>query len=265
MSADTSAVSTVTDDDGTSRAARTPPHEHEGTTPAMTQPRQPLLHDSVVVLTAPSQAWSAADGHIDGRIDGHGIHGFYHSDLRVLDRVVLTVGGVDPEHIATARPDAATASFTSLARGIDDATADPRVRVDRTRTVRAGVLAERIVLRNALGGRIRTVVEVALGADFTPMQQIKAGLTGSEHPVVVETDGAAGAVLRSGRVTARVAAAGAEVTVAGDAVTVRWKVDVPAHDEVALEWRAEVDDPTAVVGGAQPSEAGAAFRAETGD
>ena len=97
-------------------------HDRGGANAPMTQPLQPLLHDSVVLLTAPSQAWSAADG----TVDGSGIHGFYHSDLRVLDRIVLTIGGDQPEHIATAGPDAATAVFTALARRIDDATADPR-------------------------------------------------------------------------------------------------------------------------------------------
>ncbi|MEV8213109.1 glycogen debranching N-terminal domain-containing protein [Leifsonia sp. NPDC077715] len=242
-------------------ASRSTVTEHEGTTPTMTQPLQPLLHDSVVVLTAPSQAWSAPDG----RIDGHGIHGFYHSDLRVLDRIVLTVGGAEPEHIATAGASAAEAVFTGLARGIDDATADPRVRIDRTRTVRAGVLEERIAVRNALGSSVRTVVEVELRADFSPMQQIKAGLTGSEHPVSVSPDGDAGAVLRSGPVSARLSAPDAHATVDGAAIALRWEVEVAAHGSVEVGWSALVDDPTAVVGGAAPSAEWEAFAAETGD
>jgi glycogen debranching enzyme len=238
------------------------PDRHEGTTSTMTQPLQPLLHDSVVVLTAPSQAWSAPDG----RIDGHGIHGFYHSDLRVLDRVLLTIGGAAPEHIATAGPDAATSVFTGLARGLDDATADPRVRVDRTRRVHAGSLSERIVLRNALRAPIGTVVEVVLGADFSPMQSIKAGLSGSEHPVTVErTSDCSAAVLRSGRVQARIDAEGAEVALDGDLVSLRWNVDVPANGSTEVAWTIEVDDPTAVVAGAQPSISWNAFRATTGD
>ncbi|WP_249776555.1 glycogen debranching N-terminal domain-containing protein [Leifsonia sp. C5G2] len=228
----------------------------------MTQPLQPLLHDSVVVLTAPSQAWSAPDG----RIDGHGIHGFYHSDLRVLDRVLLTVGGETPEHIATAGPDAATSVFTGLARGLDDTTADPRVRIDRTRSVRAGSLSERIVLRNALRTTVVTTVEMVLGADFSPMQSIKAGLSGSEHPVTVETgaDGAA-AVLRSGRVAAPIVAEGATAAVDGERVSLRWSVEIPANGSAELTWRIDVDDPTAVVSGAEPSTEWSAFRATTGD
>ncbi|MEY9954042.1 glycogen debranching N-terminal domain-containing protein [Leifsonia sp. EB34] len=231
----------------------------------MTQPLQPLLHDSVVVLTAPSQAWSAADG----TVDGGGIHGFYNSDLRVLDRILLTVGGELPEHIATAGPDAASAVFTALARRIDDATADPRVRLDRTRTVVAGSLRERIVLRNALRTPIATTVEVSVRADFTPMQTVKAGLSGAEHPVSAETvsgeTGHDAVVFRSGPVTARLTAPGALLSVDGQDATLAWEVEVPAHGHVVLDWTIDVDDPTAVVAGAAPSADWAAFRAATGD
>lgn len=228
----------------------------------MTQLNQPLLHDSTVVLTAPSQAWSAPDGRIDGR----GIQGFYHSDLRVLDRVLLTVAGAEPEHIATAGPDAATAVFSAVVRGLDDETADPRVRLDRSRTVRPGSLGERIVLRNGLGHRLRTTVQLEVGADFSPMQQIKGGLSGSVHPVTVSL-GADSAVadLRSGPVSARMVAEGSDLVVSGDRVTARWEVDVAARGEVVLEWRIDVEDPTAVVAGAAPSGHWAAFHATTGD
>lgn len=249
-------------DSGTDTSTRTT-HEDEGTTSTMTQPLQPLLHDSVVVLTAPTQAWSAPDGEIDG----HGIHGFYHSDLRVLDLARLTLSGTRLEHIATATPDAATAVFTALARGIDDTTADPRVRVDRTRTTQAGSLGERIALRNALADDVSTTVEVELRADFTPMQQVKAGLVGSEHPVTVdEARDGSGVVLRSGAVTARMTtAAGAAATIDGRRVILRWEVTIPAHGSVTLDWGVEVEDPTAVVGGAAPSDEWAAFHTTTGD
>ncbi|MDN4612993.1 glycogen debranching N-terminal domain-containing protein [Leifsonia sp. F6_8S_P_1B] len=226
----------------------------------MTQPLQPLLHDSVVVLTAPSQAWSRPDGTVDGA----GIQGFYHSDLRVLGRIGLSLDGSALEHIATASPDAATAVFTSLARGIDDETADPRVRLDRTREVRAGVLRETIVLRNALRTPVTSTVEVEVAADFTAMQRIKAGLTGAEHPVeTVAEEG--GVVFRSGRVSARVSAEGAQIDATDGSVRLRWPVEVAGGTEVVVAWQVEVDDPTAVVAGAAPSDEWAAFRASTGD
>lgn len=226
----------------------------------MTTPLQPLLHDSVVVLTAPSQAWSTADG----TVDGHGIHGFYHSDVRVLDGIELTVGGRRTEHIATATPDAATAVFTSLARAIDDASADPRVRIDRRREVRAGRITETIVLRNALGTAIRTQVGIALRADFTPMQSVKAGLTGSEHPVRAVA-GPDGVTFTSGAVTATLTASDAGVTVGDADATLSWSVEVAAHSSATLVWQLEVDDPSAVVAGAAPSPAWKAVSASTGD
>lgn len=226
----------------------------------MTQPLQPLLHDSVVVLTAPSQAWSTADGTVDGM----GIHGFYHSDLRVLGGIGLTIDGALPEHIATGSPDAATAVFTSLARGLDDHTADPRVRIERTREVLAGSLTESITVRNALSTPIHPTVEVALLADFSPMQVVKAGLSGSEHPVAA-TASADGATFVSGVVTATVVAPAAAVTVGDASATLAWSAEVPAHSAVTFSWRIDVDDPTAVVAGAEPSPDWAAFSAATGD
>ncbi|WP_025158941.1 glycogen debranching N-terminal domain-containing protein [Leifsonia aquatica] len=226
----------------------------------MTHPLQPLLHDSVVVLTAPSQAWSTADGDIDGA----GIHGFFHSDLRVLDRVGLTVSASSLEHIATAGPDAATAVFTSLARGLDDSTADPRVRVERTREVRAGVLRETIVVRNALREPIATTVSVAARGDFSPMQVVKAGLTGAEHPVLATVEGST-VTYTSGPVTAVLSADGAQVSAEGTAATLAWDVEIAAHSAVSVAWEIAVDDPTAVVAGAGPSAEWAAFTASTGD
>lgn len=226
----------------------------------MTHPLQPLLHDSVVVLTAPSQAWSTADG----AVDGVGIHGFFHSDLRVLDRIELAVAGSTLEHIATAGPDAATAVFTSLARGLDDATADPRVRVERTREVRAGILRETVVLRNALREPVATTVSVAVRGDFTPMQLVKAGLSGAEHPVEATVDGE-GLTYSSGPVTAALRADGARIAADGTAASLEWEVEVPGGGAATVAWEIAVDDPTAVVAGAGPSADWAAFRASTGD
>lgn len=226
----------------------------------MTQPLQPLLHDSVVVLTAPSQAWSTADGTVDGM----GIHGFYHSDLRILGGIGLTIDGALPEHIATGSPDAATAVFTSLARGLDDHTADPRLRIERTREVLAGSLTESITVRNALSTPIHPTVEVALLADFSPMQVVKAGLSGSEHPVAA-TASADGATFVSGVVTATVVAPAAAVEVGDASATLTWSAEVPAHSAATFSWRIDVDDPTAVVAGAEPSPDWAAFTAATGD
>ncbi|MFF2053615.1 glycogen debranching N-terminal domain-containing protein [Leifsonia sp. NPDC058194] len=226
----------------------------------MTHPLQPLLHDSVVVLTAPSQAWSTADGDVDGV----GIHGFFHSDLRVLDRVGLSVAGSTLEHIATAGPDAATAVFTSLARGLDDSTADPRVRVERTREVRAGVLRETVVVRNALREAVTTTVSVAVRGDFSPMQVVKAGLSGAEHPVEARVDGST-VTFTSGPVTAVLRAEGARIECDAADAALHWDVEIAGGGAATVSWEIAVDDPTAVVAGAGPSADWASFSASTGD
>ncbi len=234
----------------------------------MTQAFQPLLHDSIVLLATPSQAWSGDTGDIRPR----GIEGFYHSDLRVLNRVVLTVGGVAPEHIATAPVDAATTVFTSLARGIDDNTADPRVRVDRRRTVGPGTLSETVTLTNALPYEVRTTIAVDIHADFTAMQVVKAGMHGSDFEVTVTPED--GAVrFGSGTVGARLEAPDARIDpdyrdgggAAGDTTRLEWAVTVPARTSADISWRIHVTDSSAVVAGAAPSTEWDAVHVDAGD
>lgn len=244
----------------------------------MTQPHQPLLHDSIVLLATPSQAWSAPDGDICA----HGIQGFYHSDLRVLDQLILTVAGASPEHIATSPVDAATTVFTALARGIDDETADPRVRVERRRAVATDSLEESITLVNALSQPVKTTIAVELRADFTPMQLVKSGRRGSEFAIEAHQDGS---VVRfgSGEVGARLEAPDARVTVtyrdgggaSGDipdgapgtdvSARLEWPVEVDAHSTTTVSWRLTVSDPTTVVAGAESSAEWDAVQVRAGD
>lgn len=211
----------------------------------MIQTLQPLLHDSLVLLAAPSQAWSASHGDMDGS----GIQGFYHSDVRVLSEVEFRVGGVQTEHIATTSVDAATATFTSLARNVDDRTADPRTRVDRTRTISAGSLDETLTLTNALSEPITTTISVSVRADFSDMQVVKAGMSGSESPVTSEamTDTVR---FGAGDLTAFLHAPGAVVFATDTSATFSWAVAVPARGNVTVGWRVDAHDASAVVSGA---------------
>ncbi|GMA23095.1 amylo-alpha-1,6-glucosidase [Luteimicrobium album] len=232
-------MSTRPDDDPTATTPRR--------TPPVPDPRplQPLLHDSVVLLAAPSQAWSADDGDAGTRA----IHGFYHSDVRVLDRLALTVGGAGLEAIGHALVDAGTATFTSLARAVDDHTADPRVRVVRRRVVEPGALREDVTLENALDGPLVTTLELVARADLSPMHLVKAGLpggAGQARPDVVVRDGAAH--VDGGGVRATLNAPGARVEATGPDVVVRWDVTVPAHGTARVGWRLDATDDDAVVG-----------------
>ncbi len=68
----------------------------DGTEEAPEPPRQPWLHDLTLVLAAPTQVWSGADG----QVRPGGMHGVLHSDRRLLDRLVLLVDGHEPQPVA---------------------------------------------------------------------------------------------------------------------------------------------------------------------
>ncbi|MFI5085086.1 MAG: glycogen debranching N-terminal domain-containing protein [Actinomycetales bacterium] len=231
----------------------------------MSAPRQPFLHEAVVVLSAPSQAWSGADGDIGTAP----IHGFYHSDARILSTSALRVGGARPECIAFSRTGAAVGTFVSVARNVDGPGADPRVRVDRCRQVRDGCMAEEITVSNALPHELSTVVEVRIGADFSRMHEIKAGLApagGSRTrtpPGVRAADGTV--VFSDEELTASFRAPGAELTLDATQVTARWPITVPAGGRTVLNWQIEARDASAVVRGAAAGPEWDELSVRTGD
>ena len=76
----------------------------------MTPPRQPLLHDLVPTLAAPTSALSGADG----QIRESGVQGVFHADARVLSLAVLRLDGREPEPIGYAPAGASATRFVSL-------------------------------------------------------------------------------------------------------------------------------------------------------
>ncbi|NQX36847.1 amylo-alpha-1,6-glucosidase [Herbiconiux sp. VKM Ac-2851] len=218
----------------------------------MSHPLQPFLNDATVVLAAPTQAWSAASGAMT-----EAIHGAYHSDTRVLRGLALEVGGAAPETVSQSSRGSSDTVFTALVRSIDDRTADPRVRLDRRRTVTSGGFAEELRFTSALGHEIVTEVRLTLAADFAPMQIVKAGLAGSgldgapdaraalEPVTVVERAGAV--LLASGTSTGRLYAPGAAIAVAapGSAAADAAEGHASTGGGAEADGRASVADPAA--------------------
>ncbi|MBK0297105.1 amylo-alpha-1,6-glucosidase, partial [Bacillus sp. S34] len=70
------------------------------TTPAATTvpsvPLQPLLHDEVAVIAAPTQAWSGRDG----AIGANPVHGYWTGDQRFVSAVRVSVEHTEVEPIA---------------------------------------------------------------------------------------------------------------------------------------------------------------------
>ncbi|MGB4135009.1 MAG: glycogen debranching N-terminal domain-containing protein, partial [Microbacterium sp.] len=200
-------------------------------------PLQPLLHDAVIALSAPTQAWSDAAG----RMGTSAIHGVYHGDVRHIREISLTIPGSDLESIAWSSPAPERTLFTDVLRGIDDDQADPKVRLDRERRVTPGSFHERITLSSARTSPIRTVVEVLIVPDFAPLQQVKAGIDGASP---WEWDGERA---RSGAASFLPDAPRSTVTADAEGVRLRWHVELAPRGSVELRWNLTFADPTLVV------------------
>ncbi|HMO09987.1 MAG TPA: glycogen debranching N-terminal domain-containing protein [Actinotalea sp.] len=145
---------------------------------------QPLLHDLLVGIAAPTQVWSARDG----QVRSHGAQGTYHGDVRVLSRAELRGSGAEPEPIASGPADAPVVEVLGLARTVDEPGADPTVRVRRTRVVAPGSVTETITIEAATSGEVTAEVELAVGCDLAPMGEVKAGRAAEPRAATVERD-----------------------------------------------------------------------------
>ncbi|MFI6297447.1 glycogen debranching N-terminal domain-containing protein [Nonomuraea sp. NPDC050790] len=132
---------------------------------------QPLLHDLVSTVMAPTSALSGADGQIRRA----GVQGLFHADARVLSEATLEIDGREPEPIGHAVPSPGVARFVSLARWLGDPGADPTVRVERVRRVTPGAMAEEITIASTASAPFTCTVTVTLAADFAPVDVVKSG------------------------------------------------------------------------------------------
>nr|WP_296071731.1 glycogen debranching N-terminal domain-containing protein [uncultured Actinoplanes sp.] len=138
------------------------------------RPLQPLLHDLVPTLAAPTSALSGADGQI--RADG--VQGVFHADARVLSVAVLRLDGREPEAIGHSPAGAGATRFVSVARWLGDRIADPTVRVDRIRRVTADAIEEEIRIASTATMPVSTEVSVELAGDLAPIELVKSGHAG---------------------------------------------------------------------------------------
>ncbi|GAA1164617.1 amylo-alpha-1,6-glucosidase [Microbacterium oxydans] len=210
-----------------------------------TPPLQPLLDDAVIMLEAPTQAWSDDIG----RMGTAPIHGIYHGDVRHIRSIEITVDGTALESIGCVSAVPQQTVLTDLLRGLDDESADPKVRMDRDRRVAAGAFSERITITSHLDAPVATAVTVRVLPDFAPMQEVKAGL-GTEATWSWD-----GSICRAGEASFTLTAPEAAVTQDGEALVLRWDAVVPPRGSVALGWAVDLDDPTLVVTAARPSRA----------
>ncbi|MBB5633232.1 hypothetical protein BKA04_001455 [Cryobacterium mesophilum] len=207
----------------------------------MSAPLQPLLHNEHVVLRAPTQAWSSRDGSIGSAP----IHGLYFSDVRVVSQLSALVGGQVGEHIATEPLAADSTSFVTLLRHLDDRAADPKVRLNHTRTATPTTIRGVLSVTSHLDDPISTEAVVRFTADLSDMDSVKAGVSVAANPAV-EIRGES-ASWSNESVHARLDAPGAAVSAVDGRVELRWPLEVPPHGESSVSWTISAHDDQAVV------------------
>ncbi|SHK58636.1 Amylo-alpha-1,6-glucosidase [Pseudonocardia thermophila] len=191
----------------------------------------PHLQDLAVAVAAPTVCLTGPDGQLRGT----GAQGVICGDVRVLTRAVVTLDGAEPV------PAGPEAGFVRGARR------DPDVLVHRSRDVRPDGLAETLTVHNASAAEVAVVVGLAVGSDLAPVADVRAG---RERDLVVPAVDDGALVWRAGAVEARLAAPGAQITVARDGAELAWPVTVAAGQRAAVRWTLAVTDPDAVVVGA---------------
>ncbi len=203
--------------------------------------RQPWLHDLALVLSAPTQAWSAADGQV--RADG--VQGFHHADRRFVSACVVTLDGEEPVPVSAHDDGGDARVFLSVPRALGDRGADPTVRLERRREVRPGAVVERLALVSSASQPVACVLRVRVAADLAPLDAVKAGMPPAPVPPVrADGDGALWQV-EGFRGTLR--AEGARVGVDGTDVVVAWDLVVAPGATEVRELSAGLEDAGAVV------------------
>lgn len=205
--------------------------------------QQPLLHDGVVAVRAPSQIWLRPDGDMGcAPIDG-----YYLGDVRLVDTLRISVDGSAGEHIATEVDGADALRFVLLFRGLDDDdTADPDVRAEHAVRVRPDGVEHtfRVVSRRDV--ELAMDIVVSLGPDHSELIAVKAGIEDPRSAVTVAVEGSS-ATWRGRTASAEVTFPKAQVTAGEDAITARWHVTVPELGEALVRWTIHAHDPLAVV------------------
>ncbi|MFB7475718.1 glycogen debranching N-terminal domain-containing protein [Kitasatospora sp. NPDC056184] len=150
--------------------------------PAPPRPQPAATHHAVLCVNAPAMAASGPDG----QLRGHGLHGFYRSGVRVVARMEVRLGGVEPLPLQGTLTSAAQARFLGAVRVPGDLDPDPALTVERLRHA-DGV--ETVTVRNAGSRPVRLPLEIALATDLGPVGEIAAGHRPPDLPGQVQSAG----------------------------------------------------------------------------
>ncbi len=212
---------------------------------------QPLLNDELVVLRAPTQAWSSPRGTMGDAA----IHGIYVSDVRLVRGLRVRVGDQDAEHLSTSLRSADGARIESLLRHLDDRTPDPEVRLTLERTVDARGVHDRLTVRNRHEHALSAPVVIELDLDASSMDDVKLGHAPTASPeLVIEPSGGGATARWSGEsVAARVSSTALEIERTPTGIRLVTTIEVGPGGSASVDWRLDADDAIgAVRGDARP-------------
>ncbi|TNH28899.1 amylo-alpha-1,6-glucosidase, partial [Micromonospora orduensis] len=208
---------------------------------------QPLLHELVGVVLAPTSAL----GDATGQIRPTGVQGVFHADARVLARAELRVDDRELEGLTRGDDGPHGARFVGLARWLGDPAPDPTVRVDRLRRATRNGLTEELRIVSTATVGVRATVSVDLGCDLAPIEMVKSG--GAAAPLEAKTGQPDVLSWAADGITVTVTAPGAHVLASGERATaprLTWPVELPpGGGDTVLRWQLSVEDPRAVVVG----------------
>ncbi|HEX5597673.1 MAG TPA: glycogen debranching N-terminal domain-containing protein [Micromonosporaceae bacterium] len=212
------------------------------------RPLQPLLHDLVSVVLAPTSALS----DLAGQISPAGVQGVFHADARVLSQAELRVDGREPESLTWSLDGPHTARFVSLARWLGDPLPDPTVRLDRVRRLGPRGLTEEIEVSSTATVPIRATITLDLGCDLAPIEVVKSGQSAPTLPAKTGQPGQLswGTAGTSVTVTGEQASAETGETTTGgrtDSPRLSWRIELAPGQRQVLRWQLLVEDPWAVV------------------
>ena len=213
----------------------------------MTAPLQPLLHDELVVLRAPTQAWSDPDGSMRDSA----IHGIYFSDVRLVCGLKVRFGDRDAEHLSTSGAGADSVRIDSLLRHLDSISADPGVRLTIERTVDVQGMRDILTLHNRHAQAISTPITIELDLDSSTIDAVKMGLDPAGFGLVEIEQGVdvSRALWGAENISAQISTSGLRIEPTTSGVTLGGTLQVPPRGHLSVSWRIDAVDAIAAVAG----------------
>ncbi|MPZ95956.1 MAG: amylo-alpha-1,6-glucosidase [Propionibacteriales bacterium] len=195
---------------------------------------QPLLHDLVSCVRAPSLALSADDG----QIRPGGVQGWLRHDRRLLTGLTVEVSGQHPDGLVSRPVGSAGASFTAVARHLGDDIADPTVTVERLRRLVDGHLEETVTVCSTAQSAVDVELVLTASSDLAPIGVVKSG---QSHPVVVPDALPDGLAWRAAGLSVRLRA-DPQPAVDASAGTLSWTTRLSSGQTLRVALVATVED-----------------------